>query len=464
MGASLVGERKPDQALAALAKVTELLPNNASAYVTMALVELSLNRPNDAEQHFQKAVSVDPKSTQAYVDLADFYRLEHQDPKAEQVLQDAIAKNPEGTVLYIQWAAMLSAQGKKDEAAGVLDKLRNQLPKSAEVATAIGDFYFQRKDTDRALAEYRRGLSVAPKNLDIKKRMQDLYLETNQTQLATDLDKELVKEAPKDVIVRVDHGRLLMAQGKFTDAISDLQRAVADSADSPQAHYFLAMAHWQNGELGQATTALQDALKVSPGFSLALQQLVRLSLAQNDTLNAQTYAQELVQKYPADPTNRELLAGVLGRQGQIAQAEAQDLVAKQLAPNDPMAHIDLGMVYSAEKKWPEAQKEFESALELDPHNATALSQLANFLSSPKSGAPGACTHPTVCCSQSQRREWPNYSGSRQLPTEKLSRRGERFSTCRPARAQKTSSVFAAWQGLSGGGKERPGDRNLQASA
>jgi tetratricopeptide (TPR) repeat protein len=141
------------------------------------------------------------------------------------------------------------------------------------------------------------------------------------------------------------------------------------------------MAHWQNGELGQATTALQDALKVSSGFSLALQQLVRLSLAQNNTLNAQTYAQELVQKYPADPTNRELLAGVLGREGQIAQAEAQDLVAKQLAPSDPMAHIDLGMVYSAEKKWPEAQKEFESALELDPHNATALSQLTNFLSS-----------------------------------------------------------------------------------
>ena len=79
---------------------------------------------------------------------------------------------------------------------------------------AIGDFYFQRKQTDQALAEYRRGLSASPKNLDIKKRMQDLYLTTGQTQLATDLDKELMKNAPKDVFVRIDHGRLLMAQGK----------------------------------------------------------------------------------------------------------------------------------------------------------------------------------------------------------------------------------------------------------
>src|SRR5262249_30846474 len=160
--------------------------------------------------------------------------------------------------------------------------------------------------------------------------IQDLYLGTNQLQLASDLDKELVKEAPKDVIVRVDHGRLLMLQGKLTDAVSDLQRAVADSADSAQAHYFLGLAHWPNGELGQAAAALQHALKVTPGFSPALQQLVRLSLAQNDLRNARTYAQELVQKYPADPTDRELLATVLGRQGQISQAEAQELVANQL--------------------------------------------------------------------------------------------------------------------------------------
>ena len=79
---------------------------------------------------------------------------------------------------------------------------------------AIGDFYFQRKATDQALAEYRRGLSASPQNLDIKKRIQDLYLTTSQTQLAADFDRELMKDAPKDVVVRVDHGRLLMAQGK----------------------------------------------------------------------------------------------------------------------------------------------------------------------------------------------------------------------------------------------------------
>jgi len=37
---------------------------------------------------------------------------------------------------------------------------------------AIGDFYFQRKETDQALGDYRRGLSVSPKNMAILKRLQ----------------------------------------------------------------------------------------------------------------------------------------------------------------------------------------------------------------------------------------------------------------------------------------------------
>ncbi|MGD0964974.1 MAG: tetratricopeptide repeat protein [Candidatus Acidiferrales bacterium] len=379
LGASMMGKRKADQAITALRKVTELWPNNSSAYVALALAEISLNRSNEAEGHFKKAVAVDPRALQAYADLADFYRLERQDAQAQQVLNNGIANNPSGTALYIESASLLAAEGDKDGAEKVLDTLRKQLPGSVDAATAIGDFYFQRKETDRALAEYRRGLSASPKNLAIQQRMQDLYLTTNQTQLAADLDRELTQDAPEDVTVRLDHGRLLMAQGRVTDAIRELQRAVADAADSPQAHYFLAMAYWQNGERGQANTALQDALKVSPGFPVALQALVRLCLAQGDEWSAQTYAQELIERFPTDPDSRQLLAGALARQGQLAQAEEQNLIAKQLAPHDAMVRLSLGQIYSGEKKWPEAQREFESALELDPHNTKALEQLAGFL-------------------------------------------------------------------------------------
>ena len=42
--------------------------------------------------------------------------------------------------------------------------LRNKQPSSAEVASAIGDFYLASRNPDAALKEYQRGLSFDPKN------------------------------------------------------------------------------------------------------------------------------------------------------------------------------------------------------------------------------------------------------------------------------------------------------------
>ena len=379
LGAALIGEQKPDKALVAFEKVTELLPNSSSAYVNIALVEVTLHRLQDAERHLKKAVSVDSTDTQAYMDLANFYRLQNRITDAQQALQDGISKNPAGTALYIDWASMLISQGQKEDAEALLDKLRKQPVDSADAAVAIGDFYFQQKETNRALAEYQRGLSIAPKSLEIEKRILDLYLSTGQTQLAVELDGQLGKEGPKDVTVRIDHGRLLMAQGKVFDAINSLQKVVVDAADSAQANYFLAMAYLQNDNMAQAHSALLEALKASPDLPIALQALSRLSLAQGDVSEAVIYAQELVDKFPADQTYRQLLAEGLARHGETRRAEEQFLVAKRLTPNDPSVHLGLAQLYSVEKKWTEAQTEFETILQLDPHNTTALGQLADVL-------------------------------------------------------------------------------------
>lgn len=379
LGAALIGEQKPAQALAAFSRVTELLPDNPSAYVNVALVEISLHRYEQAEQHLRKAIAVDPHSVQAYTDLANFYRLQNRIPEAQQVLQEGITRNPEGIPLYLDSVSILAAQNKGADAEVLLDQLRAKVPNSTDATIAIGDFYFHRNETDKALAEYRRGLGLSPKNIEIQRRMQDLYLSTHQEQPARELDAELMKDAPKDVIIRVNHGRLLMMQGNPGEAISYLQRVVADAADSAEAHYYLGMAFWQNGDLSQAQRAFLDTLKVSPEWPAALQGLARLSLEQGNAADAKIYAEELIQKFPADPAARLVLGEALARQGQLRPSEDQLLLARQLAPSDPTVHLNLGQLYGAEKNLVEAQRELETALQLDPHNTVVLGQLVDLL-------------------------------------------------------------------------------------
>jgi tetratricopeptide (TPR) repeat protein len=379
LGAALIGQQKPDRALESFSKVTELLPKSASSYVNLALVEISLRRFKDAEEHLKKAVATDPKSLQANTDLANFYRLQNRLPEAQEALQAGIQNNPDAPQLYVDLANMLSNGGKPTDATGALDKLRNRMAKSPEAAIAIGDFYAQRGDFDKALAEYQRGLSISTGNLDIEKRMEELFLISNRTDEASKLDNQLMKQAPKDLIVSVFHGRLLLAQGKKQDAVIVLQNAVKGAPDSAQAHYYLGVAYWQSDSLGQANSEFQEAVKVSPGFPLALRGLAQLNLAQNHPSEAQVYAQELVQKFPVDVNHRLLLGGIYLREGQSRLAEEQFLAASRLAPNQAAVHLDLGQVYSAEKKWPQAEREFETAIQLDPSNPTMLSPYADFL-------------------------------------------------------------------------------------
>lgn len=379
LGAALIGQQKPDKALEAFTTVTELVPNDASAYVNLALVEISLRRFQEAEVHLKKAVATDPKSLQANIDLANFYRLQNKLPEARQALETGIQNNPNAPQLYIDLAIMQSSAGNPADATTTLDKLRNQMAKSPEASVAIGDYYVQRHDVDKALAEYQRGLSISPKNLDIEKRMEELYLISNRTDEASKLDTQLTKQAPRDPVVSVNHGRVLLAQGKQQDAIIALQAVVKGAPESALAHYYLGVAYWQTNSLGQASSEFQEALKVTPGFPLALQSLAQLNLAQNHPSDAQIYAQELVQKFPAEVNYRLLLGTIYLRNAKPRPAEEQFLAARQLAPNQAAVHLDLGQLYSSQKDWVKAEKEFETAIQLDPSSATTLSLYAKFL-------------------------------------------------------------------------------------
>jgi len=379
LGAALVGEQKPDPALASFVKITELLPNDPNTYVNLALVEISLRRFNDAEQHLEKAVAVDPQSMQATIDLANFYHLQNKTSEAEKTLQTGIRNNPDAPPLYIDWANLLFNRGKTQEADAVIDSLRAQAPKSAEAAMAIGDYYVKHRQQDKALAEYQRGLFLSSSNVAIERRMEELYLASNRSGQAAQLDTQLMKQAPKDVLVQVNHGRLLAAQNRLSDAIISLQKTVKSFPDSAQAHYHLALAYWQNGSIGQANGQLQEALRVSPGLPQVLQSLTEMNLSQNHASDAQIYAQELVQKFPANVDYRLLLGVVYMRQGQARPAEEQLLAAKQLAPNSAVVHADLGQFYAAKRKGAGAEREFQIALQLDASSAAVLSQYVDYL-------------------------------------------------------------------------------------
>lgn len=413
-------ENKYDQALQEFAKVATLNPNDARSYVDLGLVNLQMGHASDAEENEKKAIQVNPKYLAAYSALADVYRIQKQPALAEQTLEQGIKTNPDATKLYEQCAQVLVAdgkradaeqilqqgiqanpnsaplyldsaslswiEGKKPDADAALAKLSNQMPKSAAVAEEIGDFYLQRNMGDQAISSYQRGLSIDPKNLELENRIEDTYLTSGKIDLAASVDQRLMKQAPTDVTARIDHGRLLAAQNRLQEAVDFLQKVASDTPDSPQAHYFLAMALQDFGNFSDANAQLQDAIRVKPGLPIALNALVNLNMTQHNYSVAQLYANELVQQ---DPTNVQYaleLSQILLNLGQFKQANEHLDAAQKLAPGSPSVHAVRAAVHVAEKNYPEAEVEYKAALAAAPQDTAILRAYAYFLISQKQQA------------------------------------------------------------------------------
>ena len=379
LGTAYAAQKKFDTALQEFLAVTKLEPAKASPYMDLGLVQLALKQFPDAEQSFKKAVELEPKSSQAYVDLANFYRSQGKVPEAEAVLQRGAQNIPNDTTIYLDWAATLASEGKNSDADATLKVLENQSPKSVAVANAIGDYYLQRNVVEQAIGEYQRGLIIDPKNLSLQQKLEDIYLTTGKLDSAAQVDSALMQQAPNESTNKINHGRLLIEQGKYQDAVLSLQKTVADAGDSNEAHYYLGMAYWKNGEADQANAEFQNALRISPGLPIALRALAQLNISRQDYPVAQIYAQELVQNNSSNAADRLLLGEALFQQGKTKDAEAQFLAAKQLAPNNPGVHVDLALLYRTDNRLSEAGKEYETAVQVAPQNSMVLDQYTGFL-------------------------------------------------------------------------------------
>jgi tetratricopeptide (TPR) repeat protein len=379
LGSLDAAQKNYDQALEQFSLLAALEPAKAQPYLDIGLVQMALGHFPEAEESFKKAVSVDPSAISAYIDFADYYRLEKKFPDAEKVFEQGAERNPGSMPLYLSWASLLETEQKTTEADSVLGKLREQSPKSAAVALAIGDFYFARKKLTEASGEYRRGLGLEPNNLSLEERLEDVYLTTGQAQPAAAIDAMVTKQAPHDVIARVDHGRLLLAEEKPQDAVNYFQQVASDFADSPQAHYYLGVAYSQNSNPSEANAEFQNALRISPGLPIALEALARLNLSLNHAAVAQIYAQELVEKNPSDAGYLLLLGEAYLRQGLNSQAEQQLLAAQKMSPEDPSVLLALGQFYAITKNSAQAEKEYQAARTAAPENFGVLGAYASYL-------------------------------------------------------------------------------------
>ena len=242
--AHLLESKKPEDALAAYRKASELTPKDPEPHLSAGLLHERQKEFSDAEAEYKQVLTLDrhsadphnvdshandPQNTEAAIGLTNIYMKSGRIGEAEPLLRRLAAERPDDAGIHLQLGRVLAAQGKKDD----------------------------------AIAEIQTGLKLAPADSEAQRELADLYASAGKNDLAETAYRALVAAHRSDAELHRGLGQALLRQKKFPEAQQEFLAAVRLKRDWPDVYVDLAFAASENKNYELAIRALNGRTMLS---------------------------------------------------------------------------------------------------------------------------------------------------------------------------------------------------------
>jgi Flp pilus assembly protein TadD len=240
--AHLLETNKPDEALRAYRKVSELTPKDPEPHLSAGLLHERRKEFADAEAEYKQVLALDPHSTEAAIGLTNIYMKSGRLGDAEPLLRKLSAERPDDASLHLQLGRVLGAEA---QSAGLSEDPRKD---SAKDPT--------KEKKDAAIVEFETALKLSPSDVDAQREIADLYVAAGKDDLAETAYRTLIKSQPNDPELYRGLGQALLRQKKFPEAQQEFLVALRLKRDSPDVYVDLAFAASENKNYELAVRAL----------------------------------------------------------------------------------------------------------------------------------------------------------------------------------------------------------------
>lgn len=337
--------KSPEAARTHAEKVLIGDPDNLQALVNRGLAYKATGQLEAAIADFKRVLRRKPGFVDGYVQLADVHLLNRQPEEARQTLDLGLRLAPDNRALLMSaYRVNLSTKDYK-QAEAHLRHLVETDPHAIDVQAELGDFYLLLNDESSARREYSEIVLKAPGNALGHLRLARLY----QRQGAIDdalaqLRKGYAVVRPNDVFAAEITGVLLHAK-RYDDALAFNDDRLAADADDALAHDLKGKTYAAMEKYDAAKKAFEKALKLSPEWSQAGNDLASLFI-------------------------------LMGKQD---KAIAQFETTLSHNPNNPVGYLTLGRLYEEKKQIDKAITTYKKGVAKVPGFWRAANRLAFLL-------------------------------------------------------------------------------------
>ena len=173
-------------------------------------------------------------------------------------------------------------------------------------------------------------------------------------------------------------GTSRLQESNYSEAVSDLTKAIKLRPDIPEAFHNLGYAYERCGETQKAVKAYERALTLKPAYPSALNNLgYILATTETDTLQAIGLCQRAVQLSPNTPSYRDSLGWALYKANRHREAVEQFKTAIRLDSSFYKSYFNLGLVEYTMGNYSSAAKNFLNTVRCNPNYAKAYVSLGD---------------------------------------------------------------------------------------
>lgn len=347
LGLVYSGESNDAQANPHLEKAVRLNPQSAAARTNLATNLIRLGRLQGAQEQLKKAVALEPRSFDANHNLGELYVRMEKLPEAVPFLKAAQGIDPSSYENGYDLALAYLLTGEAAPARRVVQSLLTE-KNTAELHNLLGQI--EEKDGQYVVAvnEFESAAHLEPSESNIFDWASELLL--HQTlEPAIEVFRLGAGRYPNSPRLAIGLGIALYSRGFYDEAVKSLLRAADLSPADPRCYFFLSKAY--DSSPGQAEEVIQRFRRFA-------------ALDEKNGRAQYYYAMSLWKGRRTEDPDLDL------KQIEMLLKKAVGLDSR-LAE----AHLQLGNLYSAQSKYPEAIPEYKSSIELNSDLADAYYRL-----------------------------------------------------------------------------------------
>jgi Flp pilus assembly protein TadD len=282
-----------EAAIAPLQKFLAEKDDFAYAHFQLGYAYTGLQKSKEARGEYERAMLLDPKMPEPALNLG-ILLLNEEPAAAVGPLQRAVALLPTQSRPRTLLGLAYEKSGDLKNAASAYESALALDPKDTETSLRLGQLYLRQNRASEAEAKFRAVLSSEPESKPALVGLaQSLEIEKNSE--AAEAYRSYLKAQPGDAAAREHFIHLLIANEKYDDALSEMERA--EKGGAPSVEWLKLRADILIGEKkwDAAIAALKQAVALAPNDAQLRGGLGRTYLQQRDFANAEKELKSAIQ-------------------------------------------------------------------------------------------------------------------------------------------------------------------------